>query len=88
MTPNTNCQHSRLRAFLSFSTKDKALVDELRREITLKYPNIELLDHVAEENYEKDWKRRCDRKIDQCALVICLLGKSTHKSDAVTWENC
>ena len=73
-------------AFLSFATKDKVLVDEFRNEIELQQPNIELLDHAADENYEADWKHDCARKIHQSAVLICLVGASTHGSEAVAWE--
>lgn len=77
---------SPLRAFLSFATKDKVLVDEFRNEIELQQPNIELLDHAADENYEADWKYDCARKIHRSAVLICLVGASTHESEAVAWE--
>ena len=73
-------------AFLSFATKDKALVDGFRNEIMLRQPNIELLDHAADEDYRADWKHHCARKIHQSAVLICLVGASTHESEAVAWE--
>ena len=77
---------SPLRAFLSFATEDRALVDAFRSELKLQNPNIELLDHAAVDDYEQDWKRACARKIDQSAVLICLVGASTHQSKAVSWE--
>ena len=73
-------------AFLSFATKDKVLVDGFRNEIEQQQPNIELLDHAADENYEADWKHDCARKIHRSAVLICLVGASTHESEAVSWE--
>ena len=73
-------------AFLSFATKDKVLVDGFRNEIELQQPNIELLDHAADDNYEADWKHDCARKIHRSAVLICLVGASTHESEAVAWE--
>ena len=73
-------------AFLSFATRDKVLVDGFRNEIEQQQPNIELLDHAADENYEAHWKHDCARKIHRSALLICLVGASTHKSEAVSWE--
>ena len=75
-----------LRAFLSFATRDKVLVDGFRNEIEQQQPNIELLDHAADENYEAHWKHDCARKIHRSAVLICLVGASTHKSEAVSWE--
>lgn len=73
-------------AFLSFATKDKVLVDGIRNELELQQPSIELLDHAAHENYEADWKHDCARKIHRSAVLICLVGTSTHESEAVAWE--
>ena len=73
-------------AFLSFTTKDKVLVDGFRNEIEVQQPNIELLDHAADENYEVDWRHDCARKIHRSAVLICLVGASTHESEAVAWE--
>ena len=69
-------------AFLSFATKDKVLVDGIRNELELQQPSIELLDHAAQENYEADWKHDCARKIHRSAVLICLVGTSTHESEA------
>ena len=73
-------------AFLSFATKDRALVDGLRNEIELRQPSIEFLDHAADENYDAHWKHNCAKKIHRSAVLICLLGTSTHESEAVSWE--
>ena len=75
-----------LRAFLSFAAEDKALASAFRNRIEQLHPDLELLDHAADENYEKNWKPHCAKKIDQSSVVICLVGASTHRSQAVAWE--
>ena len=81
-----NATSSPLRVFLSFATGDKALVDAFRSEFERHNPNIELLDHAAVDDYERDWKTACARKIGRSAVLICLVGSSTHRSEAVSWE--
>ena len=76
----------RLRAFLSFATEDKVLADAFRSQIQLHNADIELLDHAVAGDFERDWKQECARKIDQSTVLICLVGASTHESEAVSWE--
>ena len=73
-------------AFLSFATEDKALVSAFRSRIEQQHPDFEFLDHAADENYEKNWKRHCAKEIDQSSVLICVVGASTHLSQAVAWE--
>ena len=77
---------SSVRVFLSFATNDAPLVDAFRDRITRQHPNIELLDHAVKDTYEEDWKRECARKIDQSEMLMCLVGPTTHRSQAVAWE--
>ena len=77
---------STFRVFLSFATKDKPLVDEFRRELEARYANLVLLDHAVQDEYDKNWKLSCAEKIDQSALLICLIGTTTHRSEPVEWE--
>ena len=73
--------YSTVRAFLSFVTKDKPLVDEFRRALEFRNENLGRLDHAVQDEYDKDWKLGCAEKIDQSALLICLLGTTTHRSE-------
>ena len=75
-----------VRAFLSFTTEDKPLVEAFRIRIGLQHPDLELLDHAVKDSYEDDWQRECARKIDHSAVLICLVGATTHRSQAVAWE--
>lgn len=74
------------RAFLSFASKDKMLVDAFRYEIELLHPTVEFVDHAVQDRYDEDWKYYCSRKICDSPLLICLVGPSTHESAAVAWE--
>ena len=77
---------SRVRAFLSFATSDKSLVEEFRHQLRTRYANLELLDHAVIDHYDENWKLECARKIDRSSILICLIGKTTHTSEAVAWE--
>lgn len=73
-------------AFLSFATADRPLVDAFRSRIGRQHPGVELLDHAVKDSYEEGWKRACATKIDRSEVLICLVGATTHRSQAVAWE--
>ena len=75
-----------LRAFLSFVTKDKLLVDDFKPKLASRYTNLALVDHSVQVRYDKNWKLECAEKIDQSAFLICLVGITTHRSKPVAWE--
>ena len=75
-----------VRAFLSFATEDAGAADEFRRLVQLQHPHVELVDHAVGDNYEPNWKARCEQKIRDAAILVCLLGPSTHRSAPVAWE--
>ena len=74
------------RAFLSFVTKDKPLVDVFRFELASRYADLGFVDHAVKDKYDKNWKLECAVKIEQAALLICLVGTSTYRSKPVAWE--
>ena len=82
----TTTAQRRLRAFLSFATADGPLVEAFRSRIGRQHPGVELLDHAVKDSYDEDWKRACATKIDRSELLICLVGATTHRSQAVAWE--
>ena len=82
----SNAASRSVRAFLCFATEDKPLVEAFRNRIGLQHPDLKLLDHAVNDSYEEDWKRECARKIDQSTVLICLVGATTHQSQAVAWE--
>ena len=75
-----------LRAFLSYASRDAALVDAFRNRIRSHHPDVELLDHAVSDHYDEHWQDECDRKIHESAVLLCLLGETTYGSAAVTWE--
>ena len=62
------------------------MVEAFRSRIGRQHPGVELLDHAVKDSYDEDWKRACATKIDRSELLICLVGATTHRSQAVAWE--
>lgn len=83
---NSELDASPTRVFLSFATKDKPSVDVFRERLKSQYENLSLLDHAVVDRYDENWKFECAAKIDQSLLLICLIGTTTHLSEAVAWE--
>ena len=87
MTTGTNIRDAwHVRAFLSFTMNDGTLVASFKTTIKRQCPNLELLEHPVHRIYQADWKHPCERKIRKSSVIICLIGYSTHKSQAVAWE--
>jgi hypothetical protein len=48
---------------------------------------FELIDMSVKEPWlEKEWKRKCRKKIQQCDCMIALLSKNTWHSSGARWE--
>lgn len=74
------------KAFLSFSTEDKPLVDRFREQLENEVDDLELLDYTMKESADIGWKTKCEEILRDCAITICLIGHNTHKSEPVEWE--
>ena len=72
--------------FLSFAIEDHELVALFRGQAKNKQLDLEFRDYSIKEAFESAWKTNCERIIRMCSAKICLVGNSTHKSDAVDWE--
>ena len=73
-------------AFLSFSTGDHRTASLFDREMSCAFAHLQLLGQPLTNRYERDWQRQCNEKIQDCAFLICLVGRITHRSTAVAWE--
>ena len=62
------------------------MVGAFRDRIGRQHPDVELIDHAVNDGYEEDWKRVCAMKIDRAEMLICLVGTTTYRSEAVAWE--
>lgn len=65
---------------------DGTLAASFKATLKKRYPSLELLEHPVRKTYQENWKHQCERKIRRSSLIICLIGNSTHRSEAVTWE--
>ena len=74
------------KAFLSFSTEDKPLVDRFREQLENDLDDLELLDYSIKGPFDFDWKIKCEEIIRDCGITICLIGQNTYKSEPVEWE--
>ena len=73
-------------AFLSFSTDDRRSASVFDQRMSATFSNLELLGQPLTSTYDKDWQRRCNEKLQDCAFLICLIGEKTIHSAAVAWE--
>ena len=72
--------------FLSFAMEDKDLVELFRGQAKNKRFDLEFRDYSIKTPFDHSWKTNCEKIIRRCSTTICLVGKNTHKSDAVNWE--
>ena len=76
----------RVNAFLSFSSDDHCSASVFDQKISAAFGNLELLGQPLISTYDKDWQRRCNEKLQDCAFLICLIGETTYTSAPVAWE--
>lgn len=72
--------------FLSFSTSDHRWASLFDRELSYAFVNLQFLGQPLTNRYERNWQQKCNEKIQDSALLICLVGEQTHASTAVAWE--
>ena len=72
--------------FLSFTMEDKGLVNLFRGQAESKHSSLVFHDYPVKETFEYTWKTNVERLIRSCSVMICLIGKTTHRSKAVDWE--
>ncbi len=72
--------------FLSFTMTDKGLVELLRSQAERRQPALVFCDYSIKEAFEDTWKTNAERLIQACGTTLCLIGKTTHRSQAVDWE--
>ena len=72
--------------FLSFTTQDEAFAKVFRSEAKAREPSLVFHDYSIKETFEHTWKKEAELLIGVCSATICLVGKATHRSEAVNWE--
>ena len=72
--------------FLSFTAEDQWLAHALRRQAESRSSGLEFRDYPVSEPFERARRINVERLIRECSATICLVGKTTWRSDAVNWE--
>ena len=72
--------------FLSFAAEDQWLAHALRRQAESRSSGLEFRDYAVSEPFERARRINVERLIRECSATICLVGKTTWRSDAVNWE--
>ena len=72
--------------FLSFTTEDKASANLFRSQAKAREPSLVFRDYSIKEAFEYTWKKNAARLIGTCSATVCLISKTTHRSEAVNWE--
>lgn len=72
--------------FLSFTTEDEMFANLFRNQAEARQPSLVFRDYSIKEAFEYTWKKNAERLIGACSATICLIGKTTHRSEAVDWE--
>ncbi|MGB3685333.1 MAG: TIR domain-containing protein [Ornithinimicrobium sp.] len=74
------------RAFISFEMEDKWARNFLAQHAKAKNNTIEFVDYSVKNPWDTSWKTYCKERIGKTRGTIVLIGKTTHKSEAVKWE--
>ena len=72
--------------FLSFTTEDEVFANLFRGQIETRQPSLVFRDYSIKEAFEYTWRKNAERLIGACSATICLISKTTHRSEAVDWE--
>ena len=72
--------------FLSFTRKDTELAHLFRSQAEARQSSLVFRDYLIREKFEAAWRMNAERLIRACSVIICLVGGTTHRSDAVDWE--
>ena len=75
-----------LNVFLSFTTEDEGSAKVFRSEAEAREPSFAFHDFSIKQTFEHTWKKEAEQIIGACSATICLIGKATHRSEAVNWE--
>jgi len=74
------------RVFISFHMENEAQIKLLRHQARSDNFNLEFTDYSVKEPFDGNWKRKCEERIRQSSVVVCMIGAETYKRPAVIWE--
>lgn len=72
--------------FLSFAAEDQWLASALRSEAEHRGGGLEFRDSAVWEPFGRARRAHVERLLRACSATLCLVGKTTWRSDAVNWE--
>ena len=84
--PTDHTASTKRNVFLSFRREHKALVDLFFGEMTNSQSTLSLYEYFTEMPSGSIWKRDVEGIIRSCTATICMVGDTTHRSEAVNWE--
>jgi len=74
------------RVFISFHMENEAQIKLLRHQAKSDKFNLEFTDYSVKEPFNGNWKTKCEERIRQSSVVVCMIGSETYKRPAVLWE--
>ena len=74
------------RVFISFHMNNESQIKLLRHQARSEKFNLEFTDYSVKQPFDKNWKARCEERIRQSSVVVCMIGSETYKRPAVLWE--
>jgi hypothetical protein len=77
---------SKKRVFISFHMDNEAQIKLLRHQAKSDKFNLEFTDYSVKEPFDGNWKRKCEERIIQSSVIVCMIGSETYKRPAVLWE--
>lgn len=77
---------SKRNVFVSFHMNDEYAKQLLISQAKNDKFDLEFINYAINEPFDEKWKTQCAERIKQCSVVIVMIGKETHKREAVLWE--
>jgi hypothetical protein len=74
------------RAFISFEMEDRWARDFLVQHAKDRNNDVEFIDYSVQDAFDSRWKTECAKRIALTKGTIVLIGRTTHRADAVLWE--
>jgi hypothetical protein len=74
------------RVFISFHMENEAQIGLLRHQAKSDKFDLDFTDYSVKEPFDGNWKMKCEERIRQSSVVLCMIGTETYKRPAVLWE--
>lgn len=74
------------RVFISFQNEDRHAKELLRVQSENKKVPLSFTDKSPRKSFSSSWKTQMKSRIKNSSATVVMIGKDTHKSDAVNWE--